>query len=84
LKVLSVCQSWFALLRAQPVIRRHDLAVLVDGAEDHEVGARAQRADLGDSSGPNRREKASCASSVTSWPRKTMTECCSSAARASL
>src|SRR5262245_30460820 len=29
------------------MIRRHDLAVLVDRAEDHEVGARAQRADLG-------------------------------------
>jgi hypothetical protein len=25
--------------------------------------------------GPNRREKASCASSVTSWTRNTMTEC---------
>ncbi len=32
----------------QPVIRRHDLAVLVDRAEDHEVGANAERADLGD------------------------------------
>jgi hypothetical protein len=29
------------------VIRRHDVAVLIDRAEDHEVGARAQRADLG-------------------------------------
>src|SRR5262245_866326 len=34
------------------------------------------------SSGPKRREKASCASSVTSWPRKTRTECSSRAARA--
>ena len=33
------------------------------------------------SRGPNRREKASCTSSVTSWPRKTRTECSSSAAR---
>jgi hypothetical protein len=30
------------------VIRRHDIAVLVDGAQDHEVRAGAQRADLGD------------------------------------
>ena len=29
------------------MIRRHDLAVLVDRAEDDEVGAGAQRADLG-------------------------------------
>src|SRR3954453_15051405 len=36
------------------------------------------------SSGPKRREKASCASSVTSWPRKTRTECSSRAARATL
>jgi hypothetical protein len=36
------------------------------------------------SSGPKRREKASCTSSVTSWPRKTMTECSSNAARVAL
>src|SRR6516165_502019 len=36
------------------------------------------------SSGPKRREKASCASSVTSWSRKTRTECCSNAARVPL
>src|SRR5215470_12061911 len=29
------------------VIRRHDLAVLVDRAEDHEIGANTQRANLG-------------------------------------
>src|SRR5262249_12488549 len=29
------------------VIRRHNVAVLVDRAEDHEIGARTQRADLG-------------------------------------
>ena len=29
------------------MIRRHDLAVLVDGREDREVGAGAERADLG-------------------------------------
>src|SRR5215510_8287814 len=31
----------------KPVVRRHDLAVLVDRAEDHEIGAGAQRANLG-------------------------------------
>jgi hypothetical protein len=30
------------------VIRRHDLAVLVDGGEDDEIRAHALRADLGD------------------------------------
>src|ERR1700693_5236906 len=34
------------------------------------------------SGGPKRREKASWPSSVTCWPRKTRTECCSNAARA--
>src|SRR4051812_23933567 len=33
--------------QGKPVIRRHDLAVLVDGAEGHEIGASAQRADFG-------------------------------------
>src|SRR5262245_62113733 len=33
--------------QGKPVIRRHDLAVLVDRAEDHEIGANAQRADFG-------------------------------------
>src|SRR5215470_500417 len=36
------------------------------------------------SSGPKRRENASCASSPTSWPRKISTECSSNAARVSL
>jgi hypothetical protein len=31
----------------EPVIWRHHLAVLADGAEDHEMGAGALRADLG-------------------------------------
>src|SRR5690348_4181466 len=31
----------------KPVIRRHDLAVLVDRAEDHEIGTHSQRANFG-------------------------------------
>src|SRR5689334_855449 len=34
--------------QGKPVIRRHDLAVLVDRAEDHEIGTRAHRANFGD------------------------------------
>src|SRR5215510_3297697 len=33
--------------QGKPVIRRHDLAVLVDRTEDHEIGADAQRANFG-------------------------------------
>src|SRR5262245_25319842 len=33
--------------QGKPVIRRHDLAVLVDRAEDHKIGADAQRANFG-------------------------------------
>src|SRR5262245_33759753 len=33
--------------QGKPVIRRHDLAVLVDRAEDHEIGPDAQRANFG-------------------------------------
>src|SRR5437867_6470018 len=33
--------------QGKPVIRRNDLAVLVDRAEDHEIGANTQRANLG-------------------------------------
>src|SRR5262249_30541210 len=33
--------------QGKPMIRRYDLAVLVDRAEDHEIGANAQRADFG-------------------------------------
>src|SRR5262245_32167977 len=36
------------IAQRQPVIGRHNLAALVDRAEDHEVGASAERTDLGD------------------------------------
>src|SRR5262245_25344284 len=32
--------------QGKPVIRRHDLAVLVDRAEDHEIGTHSQRPNL--------------------------------------
>src|SRR5690349_11381792 len=44
---VSVPELVCLVAQGKPVIRRHDLAVLVDRAENHEIGPHSQRADFG-------------------------------------